>query len=329
MPRGYKFAPAQLAEEAKKLEKSNTSVRGVTPNVTKLLDAGITGDTLSQYAGRITQLTLFLKGVEEKSLTLELFASWLLARRSVAAAAAETADDDPVEGFRSAILHFQTSRGLWLSDSGEAWAGSDQCIQICKGHRYQSKAAPEKRPRGAVEASMFPDFRDWIRLHYPALSDPVTIEFGTGVRSHALVALHGGSYNPTTRVLRHLSKAANARNKLPNYEETIVIDDAAHKTLCSLLLSRATGGLLFPTPRQGGKWNLSIFRRAMKEAAVALEWPEGLKFDGPHCLRHGRLSHLSEEVSGEDIKKVMNLSHQMIKHYGKSNKAKLANKGVK
>ena len=291
--------------------------------VTFLVDSAITHETLDQYSSRVTQLLAYVQLMGIPHLTLGGFANYLCSRRLVAGA------NDTADGYRCAILHFQRSRQLWLDEDGTEWAGTELCIKICKGYKYRSKTSASGAPkkRGTIDSSMYPTFLEWILHEFPALSDAVELGYGTGLRSHALVALHDKSYDSPVRKLEHKSKVANAANGKPFLETTIVTDQRAHDILVRLTATTRPGELLFPI----GRWNLTTYRTAMKMAAVVFFWPTGLKFDGPHCLRHGHVSALVNDqgLDDDEIQEQMTLSKPMIRRYGKTNAKKLRSTAAK
>jgi hypothetical protein len=282
---------------------------GVTPSEAKaaLCNAAITENTLLQYTSRIRQLTLFLKEKKLNALTLDNFALFLEGKRNLEGTATGTA-----EGYRSAILHFQNAYHLWTDgqDGQSAWAASDTCIKMCRGFKYNSKKGPQKRPRGAVDSSMFDQYIEWIGNNYPSLVDASYVAYGVGLRLHAIIALHHGSYEPTTQIVTYNSKAANAKNMKPLQESVLVIHAEAQEILSEREKNTREEQLYFPRT----EWTSEMWRKAMKQCATDLEWPKTLKFDGPHTLRHGAVQHLVNATTT-----TLNLSKDMRRHYGRTN----------
>ena len=280
-----------------------------------LCDSAITEGTLEQYCSRIRVLMRWLEEEGHPTLTQDLFGLYLVNRLSAGGQPSSIA-----EGYRSAILHFQTSRRMWLDSSGQPWASSDLCIRMCAGYKYNSKITT-KRPRGQVDQYLFPTLKDWLTAHYRQLVPAAEVMYGVGLRSHALIELHKGSYTSARRLLRHADKRANAKNGLPPFCESVVVDERAHFILSQRdALCPEAGDLYFPLR----DWSLALFRRAMKEAATALDWPEELIFDGPHTLRHGAVAHIDEDWSPEEAQLALPLSNQMRKHYGRNNSTRIA-----
>ena len=297
---------------------ATTALLSTVDPVAVLVDAAVSDGTLEQYNSRIAQLLSFLSalpGTGCRTLTLKLFAAFLLARRDLTNL---THGTSTAEGYRSAILHFQLSRALWLSPDGCCWAADPAAVKLCRGYRYNYKRDSGKRLRGQIDDNMFPSLLEFITLNFPKLQHPTEIAFGVGIRSHALVALLRGSYCPSTRTLTHLSKKANANNGLPFLEDSFVTDERSHLILTQLELRTPLGSLYFPKH----EWSLAQWRTAMKQASIALGWPSGLKFDGPHCLRHGAVARLLDEL-GDETPKAINLSQTMLRHYSKTNEARL------
>ncbi len=297
-----------MPKHLKAQEIAKTKIEGNA--VAHLCDVAITEDTLRKYTGRIVQLTEWMRFTNNTTMTPDLFGVYLAQRAAIAKSRGEGCGKSTGEGFRSALLHFQISRSLWLSPDGSAWAGSAQTIKMVRGSAYGAKSS-RKRPRGTIQQEDFPAFVTWIHAYHPHLDSAVAVSYGTGLRSHALIELQDGDWCPYTHMLLYIDKTANAENGNAFFRKMHVTCPRAIAYLSYEQATAGPGKKFFPKE----KWTLAQFRAAMKQAAKDLQWPDGLKFDGPHCLRHAAVA--------VDTGEVIPMSLQMRKHYGRSNEDRL------
>jgi hypothetical protein len=97
-----------------------------------LCDQSITASTRESYEFKMRRILAFLneRGSE---LTIHTFASFLCHLRDEGHHAFSTA-----EGYRFAILFFQTTRH-WFCSDGVAWASSPEAKRLCLGFSYSKK----------------------------------------------------------------------------------------------------------------------------------------------------------------------------------------------
>jgi hypothetical protein len=68
-------------------------------------------------------------------------------------------------------------------------------------------------------------------------------------------------------------------------------------------------------------------RKALEEAAIALSWPGGVAWGGPHVLRVGGITQLKKKVA--DVVMSMFSGHRSVavaRHYARSNAARKGSK---
>jgi len=80
----------------------------------------------------------------------------------------------------------------------------------------------------------------------------------------------------------------------------------AIQTLQALVSGQPDNTCLFPVKEE-------TLRAIVKRAAVALQWPSGLVWDGPHCLRHGGVA---EVIAAQPW---LHQSPSTIVHYARNN----------
>jgi len=134
--------------------------------------------------------------------------------------------------------------------------------------------------------------------------------------------------------LRVWGKRARAANGLDFYSLKELVDPTATKWLRDLEKSRDENLLLYFPPTM---WKVLALRVAIKDIATQLHWKDRfgheLKFDGPHCLRHGGIRYLGErlgvKLSTPEVNYTLQISEDTRIRYTRSNESRKAILGQK
>jgi hypothetical protein len=271
------------------------------------MDLSVSSATLRTYAIRIAALKKFLSERVQQILTLELFAEFLRELESKNGHAAKST----AEGYRSALCHHQRVHGLWATRG--SWADSWECRKMVAGWAYKGRAVPAtSRPaRGQVDAPMFEDMMTEAKKSFPRFAPALEIAYRTALRPSQLMSLRQGCF--VGGYITVPDKRCRASNKFPPSTRKAVIDPAASNLLLQL----------DKTPGPYFDFSLFELRTVFKKIGQTLQWnSDQLKFDGPHCLRHGGMSHLSDLLGDEAESKkeeLLQVSNNTKMRYTKPN----------
>lgn len=198
--------------------------------------------------------------------------------------------------------------------------------RMVRGRRNLAKAAP---PRGAITLAMFKKLQGWLKKQKEApatLGDDLAVCWGTGLRSSDMEALRASdfSYDKDDALVLKTGKIHDPKASMRSKQLTEV--KQVHEVASAVLFARVRAHgpqrdfVVCPA------WDAQINRRSIKRAAKELKWPEGLKFDGTHTLRHG----LASEVAGsgkKDLERVQKFtghqSHSVAARYALTNEERL------
>lgn len=277
-------------------------------NLTQMyMDQSIAAGTLRTYDIRINALKKFLSEKKKKNLTLELFAEFL--------ALLETrnghASKSTAEGYRAALVHFQRVHNLWTT--GGTWADSWHCRKVVAGYAYKGKTTPATtRPtRGQVDTPMFAQMMKVAAIKHKRFAPALELAYRIALRPHQLMALKQGSYDGSHITIP--DKRARATNRFSLHTRKEVIDPLAH----ALLQQYETH------PGAYFKFSLTELRSVFKKIGQELQWDTAtLKFDGPHCLRHGGMRHgrdLLEGSTEEEIQAALQVTKNTLQRYTRPN----------
>lgn len=289
---------------------------------TLLLDKSISTTTFNQYKGKIARISKYLRSVNKSPnfFTIQDFGDFLLhMQQSTKNNAHGTA-----EGYRCSILHFQRSRNMWLSPTGELWADSALATKMVKGYSYNGKEPLEGKvtlpTRGTMEEAMLDSILTQLTNSNPRLLAPTELGYRMALRPHQVCSLKGGALQNGHLLLP--DKRANAANGLPILTLKKILDPKALSIVEMIEAHTPKNTPYFPN------LNTTSFRNQFSAAvsAAQIKMPQGLELDGPHTLRHGGMTHLLDmlkskdpNMSNEEICKALQISPNMLSHYTRSN----------
>lgn len=315
MGRPYKISPRDVAEHIRyTLNLSGQEC------LQSFMHASIATDTQAQYQSRISFLQEFLDETQQHTLTLEIFATIMASMVELGDCGGATC-----EGYRCAILHHQITFDLWLDKDGQAWAGTEKAIKLSHGFAYRSKMKPalHQLVRAQVDEVLMDELRAYTSTRAPQYLPAFNLSYTAALRPHQLEDLEPLSY--VNKRLKVIDKTANSKNKKPSHVWKDIIDPQAQQLCQDLCDSRLPTTKFF-------HWNPLHYRAFFQEAAEALHWHArfpGLKFDGPHTLRHGGMSNLDQLLGNADIKvklKTLGVSASTRLRYTKRNSERTARK---
>jgi integrase len=296
---------------------------------TLLLDKSISSTTFNQYKGRIARISKFLRTANKSPnlFTIEDFGDFLLHMQQTTKNNAH----GTAEGYRSSILHFQRTRNMWLSPSGEAWAESTLAVKMVKGYSYNGKEPLEGKviqpTRATIEEAMLDAILLQLMASNPKLLAPTELGYRMALRPHQVCSLKGGALQNGHLLLP--DKRANAANGLPILTLKKILDPRALNIVEMIEEHTPKNTPYFPN------LNTTPFRNQFSAAVAAakITMPEGLELDGPHTLRHGGMTHLLDilkskepNMSGEEICRTLQISPNMLLHYTRSNEERKPSK---
>jgi hypothetical protein len=271
------------------------------------MDLSVASTTLRTYGIRIDALKKFMSGRGPKMLTIELFAEFLRELEVKNGHAAKST----AEGYRSALCHHQRVHGLWAARG--CWADSWECRKMVAGWAYKGRILPDssKPTRGQVDSSMFEDMMAEAKKKFPRFAPALEIAYRAALRPSQLLSLRQGCFVGGRITVP--DKRCRASNKFPPSAWKTVIDPAARNLLLHL----------DKTPGPYFDFSIMELRAVFKKIGQTLGWnTTQLKFDGPHCLRHGGMSHLSDLLGDETESKkeeILQVSTTTKQRYTKPN----------
>jgi len=283
----------------------------LSTRTTALIDLSISLATMKQYKERINQIQQYMACNGLVTLTLDDFLEFLIQRFP-------KPTFSTLEGYRSAVQHFQRTRQLWCEE--EAWSTSWACRRAIAGLTYQGKNKDHippirARQRGQVDPDMFSHMISLARQQYRPFAPAFELSYRVALRPEQVMALQKGCY--TDGFVWVPDKTANARNHRDPWTKKEVSDETA-KFILQALEEKTT---------QGSYWTFAIddFRAIFKKIVDKLQWEQKfpwLKFDGPHCLRHGGMRHLDNllaDLPEEARLKKMQISKSVVNRYTRPN----------
>lgn len=238
----------------------------------ELFKAVVSRGTASQYASRFRLLEQFRVAERKKAWSPDLFFLFLQTLKQCRYADGES--------FRSALLHTLEARG----DSGD-WLREKAIVKATQAVKFAHEA--QKTPRGSVTPKMLVDFLKFLQSRGEESLVPMAfVLHNAALRIHELLGIRKGDCQREADCSYLLFIRADKRVRRTNIgaklQEKPVTQDV-FETLEALGCGKPNGARLFPDGMEATK----RLRALLKKAAVKLHWPQGLKFDGPHVLRHG------------------------------------------
>ena len=221
------------------------------------------------------------------------------------------ASKSALEAYRSAVGFFQT-----LGDVEGDWANDDDVIRATAASRYEGGKRKMTRKRGALTSEMFEELLKWLKaVGETRFEELLIVLFGTHARITEIVELKGedvvagGIWIPNKAY-----RVATMEHEEPRILKPASVLSAEAWSILERRSREAkhSTSLLFPC-KEGRVHEL---RAVLKRACEELDWDEDvLKFDVPHCLRHGRVTDLVSEGRGSEVKMAPNT----LRRYGKPN----------
>lgn len=302
----------------------------------KILEALAATRPVAEARNSLAGLTILRKTATQYASALSSFLAWLRLRKGISekdqrtAAELATCDDfiqflDAAQlsgltvsaTFRSALLKQQQCLGL------PTWAANSECIVLFKGFRYNGgKNRGTNKIRGTVTPQMLNGLVEYTRKQHPEMVDAILVQFGCALRVSQLINIVSGDLNTLVeppRLTIRVDKRQNANN-IDNAERGChlkeVLSPEATEVLLRLQTSTPATVLLFPP----SKWKRRDYVAHLKKAAVALQWPPELKWDGSHVLRHGGTRVLVEraQVAGRNAEVACVMSAPTVRRYSQS-----------
>ena len=233
---------------------------------------------------------------------------------------------------RSALKMAQTMAGV------PTWAGDPECIQAEKAAFHARQIfQPDTRLRGTMTALMVDEFTDWVMEKSQTIATAMCIQMGGALRISELLSLTKGRVTREGIMLKNTKRSSV--KKMTSSKDTLELKKlnrwgegmAALERLWTL--KDATPGddatPLFPR----SAFTIKEYNDLLKEAATALEFPDGLKYDGSHILRHAGIglavaTMVKRKFSMTQMAACLLMSDQMICHYALTNSERIAKKTV-
>lgn len=260
----------------------------------------VTQRTVKQYDGRVERMRTFVKDMGSGYMTKDLFVLFCAGLEDQTGGGTTTA-----HMYRMALAKAQELEPEFaMLEPGVApWARDDDMAEITKGYRYQAKEPSDKPKKGVLTRPMLKDFLAWLRKK--GLREDA--EFAEachlcGLRiSEALRILVGDVIDDdheTKTLLIRGDKRVNAKSDGMEELYPKLLDEDATAFMRNMMTAKKHGDAVFGHMRP--KARQQKHRDLYKEAAVALKWPAGLYYDGPHVNRHGWMGMCRQKL-GEAV----------------------------
>lgn len=305
------LSPSAVAERAR-----DPNIRD---SVAETLGCKVCAATRRKYSIKVAILQEILEAmdVDPTDLDEDLFGNILQAMCEQGSA------PSTISAYKSALIFYQKVERLWLKVNQSPWAESDFLASLIAGMKARRKRDSSAPQRGQVTNSMFDDLLEWVRSHEPYASDcPLLIHClivarGAALRCGQLISIQRDDFSLSDTKsglmgslwVRGWNKDPAVRATSTNGKPKLVFDEDAIKSLLllkSLPVFESPSDLIFD-------FSPSFLCDLIQKAAVALRWPAGVVWDGPHCLRH---AGVAETLAA---KPWLNQSPSTVLHYAKPN----------
>jgi len=240
-----------------------------------------------QYDGRVERMREFATQMGSHYITKELFVLFCGGLEDQTGGGTTTA-----HMYRMALAKAQELEPVFamLEPGVDPWARDKDMADITKGYRYQAKVQSGKAKKGVMTRPMLHDFLAWLRKKGLAEdADFAELCHLCGLRmSEALRILVGDVIDDdhdTKTLLVRGDKRVNAKSDGMQELYPKLLDDDAAAFLLAIMKKKKHGEAILGHMRPKGRQQKH--RNLYKEAAIALKWPVGLYYDGPHVNRHG------------------------------------------
>jgi len=242
--------------------------------ISKGLELSVRGPTRQKYRAGFSRFVDFCVR-NNHPFALESLQRFLHACRR------QGAKGTTLDGYRCGVLWVAKVEGL------DPFAADRSLVEALKGYKYEDKL--HGKPRGAITEPMLEQLME--RGGRYALSYATAYHVVLRVSQLKLLSKGDVSFgrNKTTVTIRR-DKRANARSKKPLVSTKEVLSPAGIECLRAACAGKQVGEKLFPD------FNHAEANETIHEVARICGWPEGLTFDGMHCLRHGGAQSLKQFI---------------------------------
>ncbi len=278
--------------------------------------------TLRSYRSARNKMEEILAVMGERVLTKDIFV------RLVLAAEMEGMGRSTPDTWRAAVQFFQRTEGWAVGVDGEQWAEDLDLKHAMAGYRYMAKG--RVKDAGVLDLATCNRICEWWGQDETTGAWPLMlrVQFALGARPSELAELRVSCRRETQEgLLVHLNKVKNPSKRmgrvdtdravLPGWER--FIDLAVGEAI-----QRGAGpaDYLFCPKTQ----KITQYAKGLKRAAEALGLPRDMAWT-PHGARHGKASELLDENVRKawlETGKQMQMSPAILKHYARSNQARMA-----
>lgn len=212
------------------------------------------------------------------------------------------------------------------------WGGEQVCINMEKA----ALAATENNNsrRGTIEENAISAFFNLVEENNRNIFVGMMVQMGACLRITELTRLTKRDIKPEGVMIVQGKRSTVAKTKssriqaeMKNIKEWTDGKDAWD--ILKKLAENAKSEEEYLFPRE--TFTIKDYNAMVKRAAKELEWPDNLKFDGSHVLRHAGVRRAVKDLEGkgkslEEMSKVLLMSKSMIIHYARSNQERVQGK---
>lgn len=209
----------------------------------------------------------------------------------------------------------------------EVWACVEECKAAEKGAIYMAilcGVQPGPRLRGTLSEQMLADLISWVRARNTFMADAMAIQMGACLRISELIRIAPCHVTETGIFITDQKRdtvasltSARPRTTLKRLSEWSGGREAL-KWLQDAAKNNHDYPLLFPSFR----FTLKEYNATIREAAMQLNFPIDLLYDGSHILRHTGVGRASRELiltkNITDTAATLLMSVSMVIHYSRS-----------
>lgn len=215
----------------------------------------------------------------------------------------------------------------------EVWAASPDIILAEKAaYHARQLLHPDRRVRGTMTDIMAIEFFKWVESKHPAAAIAMQIQFGAALRISELIKLKRYMVSKDGILIinakrNRVGALTSAADKVETKKLTGWSEGNEALRMLLKLQSDTIGDHTLLFPRES--FTIKIYNDLIKAAAEALSFPEWVRFDGSHVLRHAGVgaavrSYIARGVSLETIAKTLLMSEGMVCHYALTNSERAA-----
>lgn len=283
----------------------------------KLVEMSLARATVTQYKSALQGLRAFALASTGRREDDRISTARLVDKNILASFLVASVDLEPskkLATIRSAL------RKELLVEGMRPWTDDEDVAAFFRGASFQGGHAPRALMRGTVTPQMLIDLIAHTHNTDPRFVDPITVQFGAALRVSQLVAARSGDFTGVGEDGRaylwtEVDKRRNAKTMtkagIGRHKKEVFLQEA-QQALQRRQDQRPRGSLLFPTT----EWRKAEYNAHIRRAALELQWPDGVNWDGCHILRHGGAAVLAEAAPTEAPARLV-MSPRMVKHYGR------------